>query len=850
MDLELRARRDSIEHLWKRGLSGRMLLSRYTEVIDGHLRRQAQAHLAGTSGITLAAVGGYGRGELFPYSDIDLLVLYDHCQAYRLEELVQDLLYPLWDIGIETGHSVRTPEEAINDAQEDFHFQVALLDLRFLAGDQALLRRFQERYHQGFIEGARSAFLKEMLSQRQDRRRRFGGHGFRLEPHVKESPGGLRDIQSMFWTSQVLFSIRDLPGLMEAGLLSRRESERFQEAHDFLIKVRNQLHYLSGRKNDQLVFEYQEELARKNGFYDGEGLLGIERFMRELYGHLRTVSTTTDLFFEHVEETFTPTALIRGKQKLEPGVFIRNQRIWISEAATPEEEPGKPMRLFLHAAESGFPLHHRTRRWIAANLHLVDDGFRTSPERAREFMRILTSPHGPVTVLAAMLETGFLTAYLPEFEQIRSLAQHDVYHVFPVDRHLVETTSELRRITAEFAEAQRVERMDLLYLAALCHDIGKGSHTNHSERGALLMATIAKRLGLDTEETALLSFLVRHHLLLTTTALRRDLDDQEVIQTTAQTIGDQTRLLMLYLLSIADARATGPAAWNEWKGALLQELYLKLDNFFEVALSEGELADESANAAWIRERLTKAVKDDQDLRFMRELPDEYLLSFSAAAIKRHLKLRHRLCRSTMVMEHSDLGPFWQILILAQDQQGLLAKICGVLALHNLEVVSAQVFTWPDGTAADLINVRSGVGLGYHEQDWKEVHKDLRAALENRLGISHRLMAKQFRCVSGSSRGPVAAQAKVVIDNESSSRFTIIEVFAPDRTGLLYSIARTLADFGVSIHHAKLTVHGGQAVDVFSVSDPAGAKVTDPELLEEMKNALGFLAAGQEGLTCH
>ncbi|MFZ5776213.1 MAG: [protein-PII] uridylyltransferase [Thermodesulfobacteriota bacterium] len=844
VDVELRAKRDALEYLWRQGLSGQALLYQHSQLIDDYLIRCFGGCPEAGQGMALIALGGYGRRELFPYSDIDLLLLYEPAVEGRLVAVTEALFYPLWDAGIEVGHGVRTVETCLAHAREDFFFQVALLDGRLLAGDASLFESLRAAFRQEIILGHRREFLHNMMRHRDERHQRFGMHGYQLEPNLKESRGGFRDFQAMMWVAQALFGLSTLDDLMENGILSGPEKTACEEAWHHLIKLRNRLHYLSSRKNDRLFFEHQEEMAKALRYHSGEGILAVERFMGDVYRHLHAIATTSDLFFEHVDESLGTAVAKPHEHVLEPGIVARHGRLHLAEPEMIGRKPSLLMRLFVQAGRTGLPVHHRSRKLVTENLGLIDDRLRHSKRMAKGFFDILENASDVLAVLSAMLDTGLLTAYLPEFAQVRSLAQHDIYHINTVDRHLLQTVAELRRLNFADTPTGGVESPHLLLLAALLHDIGKGHREDHSQRGGQLVEAIGKRLGLQKPEASCLRFLVEQHLFLTVTALRRDLEDDAFILQCADQIGTPDRLTMLYLLSVADAKATGPTAWNEWKAALLLELTLKISILLE--RTDLRLPDRSQGAAWMLERLREHLP--AETRIDRSiLPEEYLLSFQPAEIARHLALHAELQhRGKAIVEAADQGIAWSVLVIAPDSTGLLAKICGTLALHGLNVVSAQIFTWADGVAVDVLNVRPGADQSFEALDWQALAVDLNLAIKNQLGLAHRLVTKfRSQLPSASAKVP-QAPPRVVMDNDASAAYTIVEVHAASRPGLLYDITRTLAEFGIDIHRAKIATDGERAVDVFYVLDNAGAKVETPLFQEEISTALLYIAGGEPG----
>jgi [protein-PII] uridylyltransferase len=834
----LQARRQALDAYWLQGISGNALVRKHSEFIDHHLASGFAKGVSAEEGFALVALGGYGRQELYPFSDIDLMLLYNPVQNDQLNSVIEAILYPLWDTGLEVGHAVRTLDECISHAAEDFFFRVAMLDARLIAGSVPLFAKLIARYKTEYIEGKRQEFLDDMLEQRSKRETQYGRHAYLLEPHIKESCGGFRDIQSMVWTAHVVFGLKDLLSLQEAGLLTKQELERFEQAQDYLIRIRNRLHYVSGRKNDQLYFEHQEEMAHAFGFRNERDMLAVEHFMREVYGHMQTISVTTDLFFEHVEEVLGNEESSEKTKVLEPGIEVRHGKIHLTNAELLQHKQKLFMRLFYQSAKTGVPLHFRTRKAITANLSQVDDKLRHSRRNAKLFMTILGTTH-PFRVMEDMLDTGFLTAYLPEFTKVESLAQHDVYHVYTVDRHLVQTIKELESLKEEEANIYAaVSEPHLLFLAGLLHDVGKGFGNDHADRGADMVRQMGERLNLAADELETLDFLVRNHLFLSHTALRRDLEDEEFLMRCANRIQSPELLAMLYLLTIADARATGPTVWNDWKAALLLELYLKIALLLDRSdLSQQEQAlSAELGAQWIREKASELLPDSAKIDFDL-FSDDYLLSFPPAVIVDHITQANKLGKQKVIFSHEQNKESWSLLVMTRDRPGLLARIFGVLALHNLNVLAAKIFTWADGTAVDTIEVSSAISESYEGQDWAAMEKELHLAIQQRLGLEYRLSKKLAPLRNKPQGVQPRLAAKVTIDNKASELFSVIEVFSEDRIGILYDITKTLSDFGISIYRARIGSKADQVVDVFYVLDYDRNKIEDHDFKKELQQGL-------------
>ncbi len=859
---KLNTQRRALDELWSQGLSGVSLLRDHSALADEFILEcfSSIENSAAASNISLIALGGYGRQELFPFSDIDLMILFRPGIRADIGECADAILYPLWDTGYEVGHGVRTIAESIKHAGEDFIFRVALLEARLIGGSEALFDELMEVYKKEFVDGRRHEFISNLNRFNAERRTRFGSHGYLLEPNVKESKGGLRDIQSMIWAAKVVFGINSFQQIVEAGFLLESEGERFQGACDMLVRIRNRLHYISGRKNDQLYFDQQEEMAEAFGYKDSEAGLRVERLMRDVYGHLRTITVINDLFFDHVNEVLD---LVEGghdvaDREIEKWIEIRRNRIHL--VARSEEISGKPhlmMRTFLASARTGVPVHHRSKMTITDNLGLITARVRSSPRMAKPFIAILTSADRILPVLEGMLETGLLGMYIPEFARIDALAQHDIYHIYTVDRHLLQAVAELHRVVEEEPEiAALIGVVAPFYLAALLHDIGKNSGMDHSEYGAELVATIGRRLCLDDEEVDDLSFLVRYHLFIPENALRRDLEDRAFIKRCADTIGTSERLAMLYLLSVADSRATGPSAWSDWKAMLMKDMYFKVQAYLSHDDTEDDLPalvdrQYEEGISWLRDQVAALAGNEAGFRMeLSALPADYLSSFTPGTILSHL-LYHRdqyhLVRQKSLVIAEEAGDHWSVLVMSADQPGLLAKICGVLTLNQLTVVNAQIFTWPDGTVVDVMDVRPADEFDFDECDWQSINNDLDRAVNHRLALGYRLYEK-LKNSYGRKRELIGShERRVEVENESSDDFTVVEVHATDFPGQLYRITQTMADFGINIYKAFIATEVGQLIDVFYVLDKKGKRIESDGFRQEIINGLMHAigeAAGQ------
>lgn len=847
-----RAEREALRQTWADTGNGRgesaFLFSHSLMVDEYIINSYKRAEMADCDGrIAFVALGGYGRKELYPCSDVDLMILYHPKVKKRIGKVTDAVLYPLWDTGLEIGHGVRTVAESIKHAREEYFFLVALLDARLIYGSEDLYGELLKAYRKKYVDGHREKFVEKMKEHRRSRRERFGSHSYLLEPHIKEGRGGMRDIQAMLWTARVVFGLRSLDDIAGAGLLLEEERKGFAEARSVLMRLRCHLHFMSNRKNDQLYFEQQEDVAKVFNYNTRDGVRGVEHFMRDVYSALQTINITTDLFFDHVDEVLG----LAGKTRLsadkiiENGIEIKAGRVHlVAGEAQIQAKPQMLIRMFLAMARTGLPMHHRTRQAISGYLYLITEKERTSPRFAKTFFTLLIEAKDIGTVLETMLETGVLPACIPEFTRITSLAQHDLYHIYTVDRHSLRAVVELHALVAERLSAvENVGDLKILYLAALLHDIGKGSGRDHSLEGATSAGKIGERFCLTEAERNTLEFLVRYHLFIPENALRRDLNDAIFMQKCADMIGDNSRLAMLYLLSVADSKATGPSAWSDWKARLMEEMYLKVSSYLDHGPHEIDDVSihQEQGAAWLREQIQLLLQGSDDLKIdPQTLHADYILTFSPEVIVRHI-LTHRdnyqriRQKSLIIAEEVDKN--WSLLIMTRDRSGLLAKVCGVMALNNLSVVKAQIFTWEDGSVVDVIDIRSTNGLGFAEIDWQDLNDQFDLAVEHRMGLSHRLYSKLTSAYGQRKQLVGEVSSKVIIDNDSSDKYSILEVYAADLPAQLYHITQTMADFGLNIHKAYIATEVEQLIDIFYVLDSSGNKLVDTEFIKELTEGM-------------
>lgn len=830
----------------------------HTEMVDQYFRTSLEESRAGQRlfsekmPFALVAVGGYGRKELSIHSDVDILILFGPRIPDLAKGLTEEILYPLWDLGLDLGYGTRTIKDCLRLSKDDFEVLTSIMDARFLCGDSPLFLNLMAGIQKKVVSKRKAAFARWLEDLHQIRMERNGDASVILEPELKEGVGGLRDYHHILWIAKAFFQLMAPRDLETTGMLSHNEYVELRHHLAFIWLVRNHLHQLSNRKNDCLSFEYQEKTAPRLGYRDRKDLLAVEQFMGDLHAAMASIKA--------LNRAFVRAHLPRERglwKRAEPvevaeGLHIHQGEIGFDSATAILKDPLLLMTLFEQSSRTGCPLSMEARRLVSEFLPLVDDGFRRSTEAVSGFLHIVNGGHA-FDVLIQMHEVGFLSAFIPEFGNIANRVQFDAYHTFPVGRHSLETLRRLKGIHGQkeiFLLDILVELPDPepLLLAGLFHDIGKIGK-DHAVRGAEIARRILKRFKYPKEAAEEVLFLIRHHLLLVETATRRDLADEKSVVHCARLIGSPERLRMLYLLTWADSMATGPRAWNDWIANLVQELFFKVLNIFE----KGELATVDASEKVrqtldrVRQSLTLKEKGLDPEPYVEVMSPRYLLTTAPGDIVRHIEMVQQMRDPS----RKDVGyPFFfearenpledcsVITFLAEDRPGLFADMAGVLALNSVNILSADIYTWRDGTAVDIFKATQPLDPIHPEATWLKVRQDLKRTFEGKLSLTYRLGQKRASSVLSNPDKP-SRPPQVVIDNRSSDFFTLIEVFADDRVGLLYLITKTLFDLRLDIRIAKIATKGDQIADVFYVCDLEGQKIADEAHLREIEGALRY-----------
>ncbi len=845
--------RDATERLRQDFLAGRpvaKLVAARARLVDELLRRAWRRTCSGAGGCALVAVGGYGRGELHPASDIDVLVLVDAQARERLRERIEQFVAFLWDLGLEVGHSVRTVDECIAQAAADITIITNLMESRLLAGDAALFEAMRRHTAPGEMWPV-AEFFHAKLQEQMQRHHKYHDTAYNLEPNVKEGPGGLRDIQIISWVAMRHFGTSTLEELAQHDFLTSGELQELLAGRDFLWRVRYALHVFSGRGENRLLFDYQTTLARHFGYQDDERQLAVEKFMRDYYRTVTELSRLNEMLLQLFQEAIVyadkPVRVVPLNKRFQ----TCNDFIEVTGNDVFRRYPFALLEIFLllqqHPEIQG--VRASTIRLIRAHRHLIDDRFRNDLRCRSLFMEILRQPRGITHELRRMNRYGILSAYFPAFGRIAGQMQYDLFHVYTVDEHTLMVLRNLRRFTVpEYAGEspfcsriiQTIPKLEILYLAALFHDIAKGRGGDHSELGAEDAAVFCRHHGLSDFDTDLVSWLVRHHLLMSLTAQQQDISDPEVVSAFARTVGDQLHLDHLYLLTVADIRGTNPELWNSWKDALLKDLYQRTREMLrrgpEVPVDQAALVRRNQEAALalipasLHPRIPALWAALEEDYFLRHSPDE--IAWHSQAI---LDVSEADLPLVLIREETQRGGT-EIFLYTRDQDHLFAMTTMALDRMGLNIVDARIITTRNGYTLDTYIVLDGMGHPVHNP----VHlQDILDGLKQQLSRASVTALAAMRI----SRRPARRlqhfriPPQITFSCDHRNRYTVAELITSDRPGLLARVGMAFVECGVRVHNAKIATFGERVEDMFYITDQHNRPLSDEARLRRLREAI-------------
>ena len=804
--------------------------------------------------LSIVATGGYGRGELAPGSDIDLLFLRPYKETSWGESVVEFILYMLWDLGLKVGHAARSLPETMRLAKQDVTVRTALIEARYLAGDLKLFDDLRKQFRAEATAAAGLDFVKAKLAERDARHARQGESRYFVEPNIKEGKGGLRDLQTLYWIGKYLYREDDAAALVKHHVFTRDEYETFRKAEAFLWDVRIRLHYLTGRAEERLSFDSQPELAKQMEYSGADARRAVEAFMKAYFLVAKDVGDLTRIFCAALEEqNHKPkpslSRLLPGFLKPRSGeedFFVENGRL-NARAQTFTHDPVNLLRIFHIADEKNIDVHPDALRTITRSLDLITDDVREDPEANRTFLSILSSRRDPERALRWMNESGVFGRFVPEFGRVVGMMQFNMYHHFTVDEHLIRAVGHVAAIERGELKAEhplstdvvkRIKSREALYCAMLLHDIAKGMPGDHSDEGAEIAGRLCPRWGLSPEDTAAVAWLVKNHLVMSDTAQRRDISDPKTVRDFVDIVQTPEMLRLLLVLTVADIRAVGPGVWNGWKGQLLRELYYEA----EALMTGGDSAPARATRIkQAKDGLAARVADLPTAGRERDLArhqDSYWLTFDDAAHERHARLMARADETgdliALTAESNDFRAVTEIVIYTPDHPGLFSKLASAISASGGSVVDAKAFTTTDGFALDVFSVQDADGGPFGNDARVE---RLRQTISNMLTGQMRPATVFPKRREGRRAKAFRVRPRVNFDNAASITATVVEVEGLDRPGLLYDVTQALFASGLSISSAIVSTYGERAMDVFYVRDGFGHKITHPDRLKSVEGRL-------------
>ena len=814
-----------------------------------------------TSGerICIAAVGGYGRGEMAPFSDIDLLFLLPYRLNPRVEQIVESVLYLLWDLGLKVGHATRSTDECIRLSREDITIRTALLEARFLWGNKKLFSELRRRFTKEIVSDTSLDFIKAKLAERDQRHRKMGDSRYVLEPNIKDGKGGLRDLQTLFWIAKYLYQVDTVADLVEKGFLTTAEVKRFARAQNFLWTVRCHLHYIAGRPEERLTFDVQQELGERLGYKDHAGTRGVERFMKHYYLTAKEVGDLTRIFCAALESEhrYSPSFSFLGidlfRREID-GFALESGRLSVKSGNEFIADPVRIIKLFHTAQKHDRDIHPKALRLITRHLRLVDS-IRDDAEANRLFVEMLTAPKGAEIALRRMNEATIFGRFVPDFGRVVAQMQYDMYHVYTVDEHTIFAIGILHGVEQGTYRDDMPTASDIihkiasrraLFVALFLHDIAKGRGGDHSQLGADVALHLCPRFGLSEEETETVAWLVRHHLLMSRIAFHRDLSDPKSIIDFAETVQSLERLRLLLLLTVADIRAVGPNVWNNWKASLLRELYLAT----EAHLSGGHEAtgrEARIEGAKHAVRGALATWPEGELEFFLGLGyPSYWLSLDSETHVRNAQFIGGAEKSAAALAfdiHVDeVNDVTELTIYTADHPGLFSRIAGAMAVSGANIVGAKIFTMANGMALDSFSIQDSTGSAFAN---KQKLARLKGRIEKTLHGEFR-PEREFnkKSLIPNRTNIFTVAPRVLINNSASRTHSVIEINGRDCAGLLHDLTSAVTDLGLQISSALITTYGERAVDVFYVKDGFGMQVTHKGKIEQIRESL--LAALENG----
>ena len=835
------------------------LVDQLVRTIHDHVIADVYPSHNRTSGerLTIMAVGGYGRGEMAPHSDVDIAFVTPGKQTSWCEQVIEAMLYYLWDLGLKVGQSSRSLDDLVRMGRGDLTIRTALLEGRYVWGDQELFDEGRARFWNEVVAGTERQYVAEKLAERNDRHKRQGDSRYVVEPNVKEGKGGLRDLHTLYWIGKYIHHVRDVAELVDVGLLTGSEYRAFRRAENFFWAVRCHLHAITGRAEDRLTFDLQREVAARMQFADRPGKSAVERFMQYFFLQAKRVGHLTGLFLAQLDEQFAkkaPRGLLAGfraRKRSLKGFVVFGGKIDVPSDTWFAQDPVRLIEMFVLADANGLEVHPDAMRLAVRDARLVDS-VRNDPRANALFLDLLSSRSDPETVLRWFNEAGVFGRFVPDFGRVNAQMQFDMYHHYTVDEHTIRAIGLMARIEKGELKADhpmasglihKIANRRVLYVAILLHDIAKGRRGDHSELGGEVALKLCPRLGLSAEETQLVAWLVRTHLLMSAVAFKRDLADWKTISDFVAQVQTVERLRLLSLLTIVDIRAVGPGVWNGWKRQLINELYDAAEERMRLGHVEHGRAQrvagkQAAVAARLgRELPAKTLKLFNDAYWIAEPDDIIAMNLTQLEAAKGALL-------DVHTEYYAARGATLVTVIAADHPGLFYRIAGGIHLAGGNIIDARIHTARNGMAVDNFLVQDPLGRPFSEaSQLARIRKMIEDALANRVKLVNQLAARPH---SRPRADAFAVSPSVEFDSTASNRFTVAEVGARDRPALLSRLARVLFEAKLMVHSAHIATYGERAVDTFYVTDLLGEKVDSVTRLKALEKKL-IEAADEESV---
>jgi [protein-PII] uridylyltransferase len=820
------------------GTGGRVFCRDYSRIVDAIVgvlfQRAAHEHGVATeeAGIAVIGMGGYGRQELAPYSDVDILVLCKR-KTPLVKQIASNFVRLMWDVGFELGHAVESLIESESTLARHMDTRTALFESRWVCGSRKIAREV-ERQIKRLRKKDREAYLKRKVQDAVARHEKYSNSYQLIEPNVKLSPGGLRDHQTLVWLSMASSGKAGLKALRAKGLLLTGDARALEDAYDFLLRVRVELHLASESKQDQLTVRIQKIVSDRLGYKPRGGHLGVELFMRDYYRHTRRIYNVIEDVIDELHYGANVGAML-GRRKVartDNRLVVRVSRSRIRR---------EPLYIFFKQKETGLKLNRAVKRRLQALLTAELKGRTERAAMRRQFSALMDNGHNLTLVLRSMHDTGFLSVVIPEFKELTNLKRYDLYHHYTVDEHTLQVVENIEKVGARKRTDplrrlySEVPNKRVLFLAALLHDVGKIQGRGHAKKGAVLARKILARMGVKSEDVDAIRFLIDIHLLMSHTAQRRDPGDIGMLSTFCDAVGGRTRLKQLTLLTCADLQATSPVVWSDWKWTLIWTLYLKAYAFMTQTEKEPDAVYKSRKQTILKSFRGKERREA--LAHLDMLPGRYLLAMTAADVRTHMQLIGELDGRRAVMSLKEEKPATEVTFCTMDKPFRLSQLCGVLTLNDCNILFAYAFTRSDGKVIDVFHVEDLSGTeGFDDARRDKIHNDLDGAMRGKLDLNA-AMARHLARWKRRRNTAIPIPVRVQFENDVSPDVTIVDIFAMDEPGLLFKITRALSDEGFAIQRARISTEANRAIDSFDIQDRRGRKITSADTLSRIRRTL-------------